>query len=138
LAGKAIARVPQSHSPEQANPSTQHFIDVGQERVVVRFGRKVTARDIATYADHLRAHPSFDPKFSEIIDLTAAEELDLGSEDFLTLADKVDPFSVEAKRAFVVRTSTQTHAARMHKILRTTRNIEIFRSFDADVRWIEI
>ena len=132
-----ISRVPKRSVGKQSNTSAHHSIDVEKRRVVVRFGKKVTARDIAAYADYLRNHPSFDPKFSEIIDLTAAEELDLGSEDFLRLADQVDPFSLEAKRAFVVSTSIQSHAARMHKILRTTRNMEIFRSFEAALRWIE-
>jgi hypothetical protein len=52
----------------------------------------------------------------------------LQADEFLALADEIDPFSYEAKRVFVVRTSVQNHAARMHKVQRKQRNIEIFRS----------
>jgi len=37
----------------------------------------------------------------------------------------------------VVRTAVQNHAARMHKILRIERKIEIFQSLDAAKKWIE-
>jgi hypothetical protein len=83
-------------------------------------------RDVERYAILLRANPLFRPDFSEIVDLTEVEEVSLQGEEFLRLADKVDPFSYDAKRAFVARSSVQNHAARMHKILRTQRNIEIF------------
>src|ERR1700719_267303 len=65
----------------------------------------------------IRTYPSFDPSFSEIADLREAADIDLQADEFLKLADEVDPFSQEAKRAFVAKTSEQNHAARMHKIL---------------------
>jgi hypothetical protein len=52
------------------------------------------------------------------------------------MADEIDPFSPEAKRAFVAETSVQNHAARMHKILRSQRNIETFRTLEGAERWI--
>jgi hypothetical protein len=52
------------------------------------------------------------------------------------LADEIDPFSPDVKRAFIVRNSVQNHAARMHKVLRTQRNIEIFRSVEEAELWI--
>ena len=84
----------------------------------------------------LRAHPAFDPSFFEIADLTCAEELNLEAKDFFALADQFDPFSVEARRAFVARTAVQKHAARMHKALRAQRNIEIFPSMEEAERWL--
>lgn len=137
MAGTGIGRVQRRSTAVQSSPLTHHFIDVRKRRVVVRFGKKVTAQEIGLYAERLRTHPAFEPTFSEIVDLTEAEDLDLGSQDFLRLADKVDPFSPEAKRAFVVRTAVQQHAARMHKILRSTRKIEIFRSLEEAERWVE-
>jgi hypothetical protein len=70
------------------------------------------------------------------VDLTDVEELDLEAEEFLKLADEIDPFLPDAKRAFVVRSLIQNHAARMHKVLRTKRNIEIFHSFEEAEHWI--
>ena len=113
------------------------FIVYSQDRlVIVTFAKKVTAADIANYAARLREHPSFRPEFSEIADLSAVEELDLQADEFLRLADAVDPFAYEARRAFVVQNSVQAHAARLHRALRTHRNFEIFHSFADARRWI--
>jgi hypothetical protein len=68
--------------------------------------------------------------------LTQVEEVTLQADDFLRLADQIDPFSPDAKRAFVVQNSVQNHAARMHRVLRMQRNIEIFRSLEEAQRWI--
>jgi hypothetical protein len=70
------------------------------------------------------------------VDLSQVEEIDLQADEFIRLADQIDPFSTDARRAFVARTSIQNHAARMHKILRTQRNIEIFRTVAEATRWI--
>ena len=116
--------------------SAEYLIDAPKRLVLVRFGKKVTLQDIGTYSMQLTSDPCFDPMLSEIVDLRDAEELNLEADDFLRLADKIDPFSADAKRAFVVRTSVQKHAARMHKILRTQRNIGIFQSIEEAERWI--
>ncbi len=131
------AHAAQERAPQPVSTATKFFIDVRHRLVVVKFGKKISAADIADYATHLRANSSFQPEFSEICDLTEAVELDLQADDFFRLADEIDPFSTEAKRAFVVRSAVQKHAARMHKILRTQRNIEIFQSFQAAERWIK-
>ena len=133
--------VPRVDIPQRRNHSKQDgriefHIDKDRRLVVVKFGRRTTMEDIANYAQHLVSDPDFQPTFSEIIDLREVEYLNLEANDFLKLADKIDPFSMEAKRAFVVRTSVQSHAARMHKILRNNRNIEIFRSFEEGERWV--
>jgi hypothetical protein len=122
--------------PPRPDSSFGYVIDDARRMVVVKPGKHVTVEAIREYADRLRAHPSFEPSFSEIADLTDVEEFVLQGDDFLRLADQIDPFSLESRRAFVVRTATQSHAARMHKILRTQRNFEIFKSFDDAERWI--
>jgi len=110
-------------------------VDSEKRVVVVKFGKKVTVAVIRQYAENLLAHPLFRPSFSEIVDLSEVEELDLQADDFLRLADDVDPFSREARRAFVVCNSVQHHAARMHKALRS-QEIEIFDSLQKAERWI--
>ena len=111
-------------------------VDVERQLVTVRFGSRVTAQEIGEYVQKLPDHPLFEPTFSEIADLREAEEIDLQANEFLKLADEVDPFSPQAKRAFVATTLTQNHAARMPKILRSQRNIEIFRTLEDAERWI--
>jgi hypothetical protein len=111
-------------------------IDVERRLVRVRFSERVTADEIASYAKELRVHPDFNPSFAEIIDLREVTGLELIASDFLRLADQADPFSREAKRAFVVQTSLQNHAARMHKILRGDLSIAIFHSPEEAENWI--
>lgn len=128
-------RSSRSH-PEATQAGVQFAIDPSRRLVVARFGRRLTALDIQTYVQGLQAHPSFNPSFSEIADISDVKELPLEAPDFLRLADSVDPFSLESKRAFVAKTTVQTHAARMHKILRSQRNFEIFRTLEEAKRWI--
>jgi hypothetical protein len=116
--------------------SCEFIVDTEKQLVVVKFGRKLGAEAIGQYVERLCAHPSFRRTFSEITDLREAEEVELQAEDFLRLADQIDPFAPESKRAFVVTTSAQSHAARMHKILGTQRNIEIFHSYEEAERWV--
>jgi len=110
-----------------------------QERIVsVHFGRRLSFDDIKSYAESLWMDPRFDPEFSEIIDLSAVEQIDLSAEQALMLADFIDPFSVSAHRAFVARTEFQVQAVRLHQILREegVRNIGVFSSFADARKWI--
>lgn len=116
--------------------SAEYVINQTNRLVVVKFGKKLTVGDIERYAKLLQLNPSFHPDYAEIVDLTQVEELDLQADEFLRLADEIDPFSPEVKRAFVVRSSVQNHAARMHQILRSPRNIQIFHSIEEAERWI--
>jgi hypothetical protein len=116
--------------------SARYYVDTGKKLVSVKFEKKLTVRDIEGYVRQLQSHPRFQPGYAEIVDLTEVEDLDLRADEFLKLADEIDPFSPDAKRAFIVRNSVQNHAARMHKVLRTQRNIEIFRSVDEAELWI--
>jgi hypothetical protein len=118
--------------------SLDYQLDPRKRYVSVKFKKKVTVLDIEKYAASLRANPLFDPDFSEIVDLSEVEEIDLKAEEFIRLADEIDPFSLQAKRAFVVRNEIQHHAARMHKILRTQRDFSIFRSPEAARRWFGV
>ena len=126
------------HTGHHLNLAAEHVVDSAGKVVRVKFGKKLTFHDIERYSKLLLANPAFQPTYSEIVDLREVEEVELQSDEFLRLADEIDPFSPSAKRAFVVRTSTQEHAGRMHKVLRTQRNIEIFRSIEAAERWIAI
>lgn len=117
-----------------------HFdfdIDVEKRRVLVCFYNKVRATDIYLYTDRLRMDPQFHPEFSEIVDLTKADDLDLQADEFLKLADEIDCFSAGTWRAFVVGSSVQEHAARMHKILRLEANIRIFSCVEEASAWID-
>lgn len=128
--------VPHQALTQRLPKIARHVVDPEKKLVTVTFGSTLSLPDIQTYTQRLLANPSFRPTFSEIVDLTNVEEVTLAADDFLKLADKVDPFSEAARRAFVAKTSTQHHAARMHKALRTARSIEIFHSLEDAEQWI--
>jgi hypothetical protein len=120
----------------EGQATVRFVIDSERRLVIARFGKRLTSTDIQIYVQNLRAHPSFDPSFSEIADISDVKELPLEGPDFLKLADRVDPFSFESKRAFVAQTRVQKHAARLHKILRSQRHFEIFQTLEEAEGWI--
>jgi len=63
------------------------------------------------------------------VDLTGVERVELRGEDVLRLADHVDPFSFESKRAFIARDAAQTHPVRRYQISRMAG--EKIRSFQS-------
>jgi hypothetical protein len=65
------------------------------------------------------------------------DDIDLQAEEMLKLADRIDPFSGQARRAFVVRTKSQRYLARMHRTLHPA-NIQIFESIEEAQRWINL
>ena len=111
---------------------------IPEKRLVsVKFAKRTTEKEIAGYARALCLDPSFDPEFSEIVDLRDVEDLDLRGDEMMELADKIDPFSYQAKRAFVVSNAVQRHAVRMHQILRISKeNIAVFHSMEEAERWV--
>lgn len=126
-----------THEKAFRKSSVPFFVDTGKRCVTVKFSGELVADEIAMYAKCLLSDAGFNPTFSEIVDLTQVTDFKLQANDFIKLADKIDPFWPEAKRAFVARTPVQNHAARMHKILRSERKIEIFQSIEEAQRWID-
>ena len=123
--------------PKDDGVLTVYELSVEKRLVSVRFGKRLAVCDIERYASTLHADPLFQPDFSEIVDLSEVEELELSSEHAIDLADMVDPFSLRAKRAFVARTEMQIHAARLHQILRNGgERIRIFSSRAEAERWM--
>lgn len=121
---------------DQSARFAECWVDAEKGLVVVKFGKKLNFSDIKHYATMLRSNPSFQSNFSEIADLSEVEHLDVEANEFLKLADESDPFDATAKRAFVARSPVQTHAARMHRILRGQKNFEIFATFEEAEKWI--
>ena len=131
-----LSRPAPSCAPELNQGSLRFIVDAKRRLVITRFGERLNAADIQSYAQNLRTHPGFDSSFSEIVDIREVKELPLEAADFLKLADQIDPFSFESRRAFVAQTSIQKHAARMHKILRGQRNFGIFETLKEAEDWI--
>lgn len=117
--------------------SRGYVIDHARRLVLVQFFGILTARDIVNYADALRQDPHFDHCFSEIVDLTAVEQVEISPAEAIKLADATDPFEANAWRAFVTCKDVQTNVARMHKILRSpAKNIAIFDTVSKAEQWV--
>jgi hypothetical protein len=52
-------------------------VEAKRQLVVVKFGNRVTAEEIGEYVQKLRARPSFQSTFSEIVDLREAKDIEL-------------------------------------------------------------
>jgi hypothetical protein len=117
--------------------SATYSIDLQNRFVLVKFTGRMTFHDIEDYALDLRANPRFSPSLSEIIDLRDVERVDLSPKQAMNLADRVDPFSLGSKRAFVAQSQAQIHASHMHRILRPEGgHIRVFFSIDEARQWI--
>ena len=94
-------------------------------------------RGLETYALSLRSDPRFDSKFGELMDIRGCVQVEMQPEEALRLADELDPFSRESRRALVVHNEFQMHAARMHQLLLSGRKpISIFWSMEEATRWV--
>ena len=51
-------------------------VTVSERLVFVKFGKVISFRDIKDYAAALSVDPSFDPGFSEIIDISRIKAID--------------------------------------------------------------
>lgn len=120
----------------QPSPTMQHVVDPNHRTVFVKFGKKLTLSDLSAYVKLLKSDPRFSPDFSELVDLRDVDLIQLEAQDFVALADRIDPFSPNARRAFLVSNSTQDHAVRMHRILRPEGEIRTFYSLEEAKQWI--
>lgn len=118
-------------------PVANYQIDPDQARVCVRFSGKLTVDVIDRYATALRNSTNFEPSWSEIVDLRAVVEIEISAEQAIVLADRIDPFSVSSRRAFVVANELQRHSARMQQILRSPfKTIGIFDTMTEAEAWV--
>jgi hypothetical protein len=118
-------------------PPLAYSIDPAARLVTARAFGQLTFATIVNYASSLQVDRRFSPAFSEIVDLRFVESVSLSTHEVMTLADHVDPFSPNSKRAFIVRNQEQVNAAHLHRILRPqTKTIQVFYSMDEAREWI--
>jgi len=123
-------------SPHDSS-SFVYTIDPAARLVTVQFLGKIGYSDIRDYAARLRIDRGFTPVFSEIVDLRRVDSVTLSAPEAMALAESVDPFSTNAKRAFVVQNQSQINAAHLHRILRPECSaIRVFFSIDEARGWI--
>ena len=135
---KPSANAKPTESREENSSVAPMYKITPQERLVsVKFGKRLSMTEINTFVSALRSDSLFDPSFSEIIDISEVEDFQLNAEQTMAWVDKVSPFSIGARRAFVAQTETQTHRARMYQVLRSDKDTRVFSSVGDAKKWLE-
>ena len=116
----------------------RYELDVENRIVRTSFTGIVTENEVAEHAAHLGKEPAFQPGFSELADLSKALEVRLGYPEFQHL-EFIDPFSREAKRAFVTTPRSQAYGlTRMFQMMRhSPENIKIFDDVESALAWLK-
>lgn len=122
-------------SLKEQEPS--YSIDLNSRVVSVRFTAELAFSDIVNYAIRLRADAQFEPGLAELVDLRDVKAVNLSSQDLVKLADQVDPFALQSRRAFVVRNEAQARTVGLHRMLRLGGiKVRTFTSMEEARNWI--
>jgi hypothetical protein len=117
-----------------------HFRVESERRLVtVRFDSEVTVQDVVQYLESLKANPAFEPDFFELVDLTQIMSSEVDFQAPMMLAREVDPFSREARRAFVAPRAVTSRTIHMYQMARgDDGSIAVFRTMDEAKHWLGI
>jgi len=115
----------------------RHVVYVDERLVYTTFSGVVTLDDVVRLIAALRADPSFNSEFAEIVDLGSASDVRLGYEEFKRL-EELDPFSDGSKRAFVIPTNPAVYGVtRMYQLIQNDDpTIKIFRTEQEAREWV--
>lgn len=115
-----------------------YVMDMKNRIVRTTFVGVVTSDEVAEHATLLRNDPAFKSDFSELVNLSAALEIQLGYSEFQHL-EFVDPFLHEARRAFVVPRRSQAYGTtRMFQTMRKNHEtIQIFDNVESALAWLQ-
>jgi len=116
----------------------RHVVYVDERLVYTTFSGVVTLDDVVRLIAALRADPSFNSEFAEIVDLGSASDVRLGYEEFKRL-EELDPFSDGSKRAFVMPTNPAVYGVtRMYQLIQNDDpTIKIFRTEQEAREWVK-
>jgi hypothetical protein len=114
-----------------------YVIDPLQKAVFTRGWGRLSDEDLVDYQGRLNADPDFEPDFSQLVDLSGVERLDISAEGVRTIATE-DRWAQEARRAFVAPLDEVYGMVRMHEafIGRDSPNIRIFRELAEARAWL--
>jgi hypothetical protein len=116
--------------------SFSYTIDSANRVVYTSYMGTITMEVVRRYASSLSKDPAFDPNFADVCDLSEVSLMTLDLEDFARIAAEVDPFSREAKRAFVVRNDVAFVSSELYRALRDSEKTQLFSSQAEARRWL--
>jgi len=110
-----------------------------QRRLVITTGSgRITLANALAHQEKLRKDPDFDPRFSQIMDLTRITEFALEANDIRRLAQGTIFFR-ESRRAIIASSDLVYGFGRMFEILREIvgeNGIRVFRDLGEALDWI--
>ena len=117
--------------------SVHYVLDIENRVVLTIFKGVVTLRDAVEECTRLQQDPAFDPGFSELVDFSAASDVQMRYTDFRSLLE-IDPFACNSKRAFVIASHDAVYGtARMYQIMRGNHPwVKLFATIEEAVLWL--
>lgn len=94
--------------------------------------------DLIRYQERLNADPDFRPHYSQLVDLSGVEALELSSEG-VRMSAAAEIWSPEARRAFVAPMDAAYGMVRMHEAFTggENPNVRIFRCIAEARAWLQ-
>jgi hypothetical protein len=118
-------------------PAT-YQIDKKRRLVITTALDPLTLADALAHQERLLKDQDFDPRFSQIMDLTRVNFTGFEADDIRRVAER-NIFSSESRRAIVVSSTLVYGFGRMFEILREIageKGLRVFRNMDEAVDWI--
>src|SRR5712675_2664599 len=100
---------------------TKLRIDPQARIVYSTLSGNIETEDLVSQIAAIRAHPQFDPEFSELIDASAVTSFNVSSADVRRLAGRDSTFSPSADRVFVATQDLVFGLARMFQTFSAER-----------------
>jgi hypothetical protein len=117
-----------------------HFeIDPDRRLVVSTGSGRVVIEEMIEHQHRLSADPRFRPDFSQLVDFTGVEKVDIGPQDVAQLAEMAI-FSPASRRAIIAPDPLIFGFSRMYGVYRELageKGVRVFRTRREAERWIE-
>jgi hypothetical protein len=116
-----------------------YTIDATRRIVFTTMTGMLSFDQVVAHAVALKSDPCFHPSFSELLDLRGVSQSDLTLMELIQLADTIDPFSSNARRAIITGSDSIYETSRMYQAVREQENnIRLFRSIEEAQPWLGI
>jgi len=110
-------------------------IDSAAEIVFTTSEGYITLDDITEHCRRLKGDKAFSPSFSELLDYRGTNP-ELSLDEMRHVADSLDPYSREAKRAIVASSDLNYGVARMFGAVLPSSMVAVFRSMPEALEWL--
>ena len=110
----------------------QFTIDAAQQVVIVTFAGEISDADLMGIGSGTKAHPQFDPSFSEIVDFSGVTGGDVSTSAIQRLARQKSIFKLASKRVVIAPQPHLYGLTRMFEVYaeQTKPNIKLVHTFD--------